>query len=139
MEPDDRLILLLTQARHRLMTNLDKSLLETVGVSSAQTAALFYLMENNGCLLRQLSQGLLLDNSAITGMVDRLEKKSFVKRRNSTSDRRAINIYLTDAGKEAAAKALPIVKKYNKTIKKGFSSDEVDAFKRILNSVIERF
>jgi len=139
LEKDDRLIFLLGQARHRLMTNLDKSLLETAGVTGAQAGALFYLMENNGCLLRELSHGLMLDNSAITGMVDRLEKRNLVKRRNSTRDRRAVNIYLTDSGRQAAAKALTVVKKYNNTIKEGFSSDQVDAFRRILQSIIDRF
>ena len=139
MKKDHRLIFLLGQARHRLMTNLDKTLLETAGVTTAQSGALFYVMKNNGCLLKELSQGLMLDNSAITGMVDRLEKKNFVQRHNSRSDRRAIKIYLTDAGHEAATKALSVVREYNNTIKKGFSSDEIDALRRFLQSVIDRF
>ena len=51
MKKDDRLIFLLGQARHRLMTSLDKSLLETAGVTTAQSGALFYVLKNNGCLL----------------------------------------------------------------------------------------
>ena len=139
MKKNDRLIFLLGQARHRLMTTIDKSLIETAGLTAAQSGALLYLMKNNGCLLKELSQGLMLDNSAITGMVDRLEKKNLVQRRNSGSDRRAINIYLTDAGNKAATKALPIVKEYNIAIKKGFSSDETDIFRRVLESIIDRF
>ncbi len=139
MGKDDRLIFLLGQARNRLMTCLDKSLLETTGVTTAQSGALFFLMKNDGCLLRELSQGLMLDNSAITGMVDRLENKNYVQRRSSPGDRRAINIYVTDAGHEAATRALSIVKKYNNAIKKGFTSDEIDAFKRILISIINNF
>jgi hypothetical protein len=37
MEKDDRLIFLLGQARHRLMTAVDKSLLETAGLTTAQS------------------------------------------------------------------------------------------------------
>lgn len=139
MKRDDRLIFLLGQARHRLMASLDKSLLETAGVTTAQSGALFYVLKNNGCFLKELSQGLMLDNSAITGMVDRLEKKNFVQRRSSSSDRRAINIYLTDAGHEAATQALSVVREYNNAIKKGFSPAEIDVFRRILQSVIDRF
>ncbi len=139
MKKDDRLIFLLGQARHRLMTSLDKSLLETAEVTTAQSGTLFYVLKNNGCLLKELSQGLMLDNSAITGMVDRLEKKNFVQRRSSDSDRRAINIYLTDAGHEAATKALSVVKEYSNAIKGDFSSDEIDVFKRVLESIINRF
>ncbi|MFH1243309.1 MAG: MarR family transcriptional regulator [Pseudomonadota bacterium] len=139
MGRDDRLIFLLGQARHRLMTNLDRSLLDTASITTAQSGALFYLMENNGCLLRELSKALMLDNSAITGMVDRLENKNFVERRTSSRDRRAINVYLTDKGLEAATKALSIARRYNNTIMKGFSSDEIDVFRRILQSIIDRF
>jgi len=139
MKNNDRLIFLLGQARHRIMTSLDKSLLKTAGITSAQSGALFYLMKKNGCLLRELSQGLMLDSSAITGMVDRLEKKKLIKRQSSTSDRRAINIYLTESGHEAAAKALSVVKKYNNAIKKGYSSDEIHVFRRILQSIIDNF
>ena len=139
MDKDDRLIFLLGQARHRLITILDKSLLNKAGVTTAQSGALFYLMKNDGCLLSQLSRGLMLDNSAITGMVDRLEKKNFIQRRSCASDRRAVKIYLTDAGREAAIRALPVVKKYNKAIKEGFSSEEINGFRRILQSVVDRF
>ena len=139
MGKDDRLIFLLGQARHRIITSLDKSLSETAGVTAAQSGALFYLMKNNGCLLRDLSRGLMLDNSAITGMVDRLEKRKFVKRRSSTRDRRALNIYLTDAGREAATKALTVVRKYNNAVKKGFSPEDIDMFRRILQSIINHF
>ena len=139
MDKDDRLIFLLGQARHRLITILDKSLLNKAGVTTAQSGALLYLMKNDGCLLSQLSQGLMLDNSAITGMVDRLEKKNFIQRRSCASDRRAAKIYLTDAGREAATRVLPVVKKYNKAIKEGFSSEEIDGFRRILQSVVDRF
>jgi len=139
MKNNDRLIFLLGQARHRIMTNLDKSLLKTAGITSAQSGALFYLMKNNGCLLRQLSEALMLDSSAITGMVDRLEKKKLIKRQNSTSDRRAINIYLTGPGHEAAAKALSVVKKYGNAIRKGYSSDEIHVFRSVLQSIIDNF
>lgn len=139
MGKNDRLIFLLGHARHRVMTSLDKSLLKTAGITSAQSGVLFYLMKNNGCLLRQLSEALMLDGSAITGMVDRLEKKKLIKRQSSTRDRRAINIYLTEAGHEATTKALPVVKKYNNAIKKGYSSDDIHLFRRILQSIIDHF
>ena len=139
MKNNDRLIFLLGQARHRIVTTLDKSLLKTAGITSAQSGVLFYLMKNNGCLLRELSQGLMLDSSAITGMVDRLEKKRLIKRKSSTSDRRAINLYITESGREAATKALSVVKKYNNAIKKGYSSDEIHVFRSILQSIIDKF
>ena len=139
MDKDDRLIFLLAQARHRLMTGLDKALLEAAGVTTAQSGALFYLSINDGCLFKELSQGLMLDNSTITGMVDRLERKNLIERRSHPDDRRATKIYLTNAGREAAGRTLPVVKEYNQAIKEGFSSGEIDTFKRVLEAIIDRF
>jgi DNA-binding MarR family transcriptional regulator len=139
MERDERLIFLLGHARHRVYLRLDQALLERVGITTAQSGALFYLQGHDGCLPSQLGRGLRLDKSAITGLVDRLEKKALLERRNDPEDRRAIRLHLTQAGRDAAAKALPIVKQQNRAIKKGFSAEEVEVFARVLRTTIERF
>jgi DNA-binding MarR family transcriptional regulator len=139
MQGDDRLIFLLGHARHRVYLRLDQALLERVGITSAQSGALFYLQQDDGCLLSQMGQGLKLDKSAITGLVDRLEKKAMIERRNDPRDRRAIRLYLTKAGRDAAAEAQPVVKQQNRAIKKGFSPEEIEVFSRVLRAAIERF
>ena len=101
--------------------------------------ALFYLRGNDGCLLSQMGRGLMLDKSAITGLVDRLEKKAMIERRNDPTDRRAIRLYLTRSVRDAANKALPVVKQQNRAIKKGFSPEEIEVFSRVLRTTIERF
>ena len=138
MKRDDRLIFLLGHARHRVYLRLDQALLERAGITTAQSGALFYLENNDGCLLSQMGQGLRLDKSAITGLVDRLEKKAMIERRNDPTDRRAIRLYLTKSGRDAAAKALPVVKQQNRAIKKGFSQEEIEIFARVLRATIER-
>jgi DNA-binding MarR family transcriptional regulator len=82
---------------------------------------------------------LKLDKSAITGLVDRLEKKAMIERRNDPKDRRAIRLYLTKAGRDAAVEALPVVKQQNRAIEKGFSPEEIEVFSRVLRAAIERF
>ena len=139
MKPDDRLIFLLGHARHRVYLRLDQTLLERVGITTAQSGALFYLKNNDGCLLSQMGRGLRLDKSAITGLVDRLEKKGMIERRNDPVDRRAIRLYLTRAGRDAAVEALPVVKQLNRAIEKGFSREEIEVFSRVLRTAIERF
>ena len=139
MKGDDRLIFLLGHARHRVYLRLDQALLDRVGVTTAQTGALFFLKNNDGCLLSQMGRGLMLDKSAITGLVDRLEKKAMIERRNDPTDRRAIRLYLTRSGRDVAAKALPVVKQLNLAIKEGFPPEEIEIFSRVLKATIERF
>jgi DNA-binding MarR family transcriptional regulator len=139
VKPDDRLIFLLGHARHRLYLALDQALLDRAGVTTAQAGAIFYLMSHDGCLLSQLSRGLMLDKSAITGLVDRMENKRLLASRDDPSDRRAKRVYLTRAGRDAAARALPVVKEQNRAIKRGFSRTEIESFSRILRTIIDRF
>lgn len=139
MEKDRRFIFLIGQARHRLFTRLDRVLMDTASVTAAQSGALYYLMENDGCLLSHLSSALMLDKSAITGLVDRLEKKGLVQRRAAPADRRAIKIYLSEEGVTAAKKCLQVTREFNEAIIQGFSQEEIDGFSRILRTIISRF
>jgi DNA-binding MarR family transcriptional regulator len=139
MKTDERLIFLLGHARHRVYLRLDQALLEQVGITAAQSGALFFLMGNHGCLLSQMGRGLMLDKSAITGLVDRLEKKGLIERRDDPADRRTTRLHLTGAGRDVAAKAVPVVKRLNRSIVEGFSPEEIEVFARVLRTAIDRF
>ena len=136
---DKRLIFLLATARQRLMSRLNSALAGSAGITAAQAAALFFLKDNGGCTHTELSRGLLLDNSAITGLVDRLEKRGLARRQISERDRRAIRLEPTDAGIKAAAAALPVLGEFNAAIQKGFTPSEIDTFARVLASIVNRF
>lgn len=139
VQKERRFIFLIGQARHRLMTSLDQALMETAGITAAQSGALYYLRESDGCLFTELSNALGLDKSAITGLVDRLENKGLVERRITPSDRRAISIVITDAGREAAGRCLKITKKFNNAITEGLTEQEIETFSSILQKVISKF
>jgi DNA-binding MarR family transcriptional regulator len=100
---------------------------------------LFFLQKNNGSSLTQISQGLMLENPTVTGLIDRLEKLGYVKRSNHPSDRRVYLVYLTEKGKTVANKALPIVKKLNEQIKEGYSKEEIENFKKVLMGAFNKF
>lgn len=136
---DDRLIFLIGQARQRLYTRLDQALLDQAGVTTAQAGALFFLSQNDGCLLLELSRGLMLDKSAITRMAERLEKKALVERRPCPRDGRAVRVHLTPTGRKTAKGCLATVRAHNEAIKDGFSDSEIKSFSRILQTVIQRF
>lgn len=136
---DDRLIFLIGQARQRLYTRLDKALMDHTGVTTAQAGALFFLTQNDGCLLLDLSRGLMLDKSAITRMAERLEKKKLIERRPCPQDGRAVRVFLTPSGRRATSRCLAIVKAHNDAIKEDYSQAEIENFSRILQTTIQRF
>jgi len=136
---DDRLIFLIGQARQRLYTRLDKALMDHSGVTTAQAGALFFLTQHDGCLLLDLTRGMMLDKSAITRMAERLVKKRLIERRPCPQDGRAARVFLTPAGRQAAGRCLSIVKAHNDAIKEGYSQAEIETFSRVLRMTIQRF
>jgi DNA-binding MarR family transcriptional regulator len=139
MQPDDRLIYLISRAQHGLMTHLKKTLnAEGVDITPVQAGILF-LLRKSAHTMTELSRALSIDNSAITGLVDRLEKASLAERTANPNDRRTYLIRITDNGKKEIDRAHIIVKKVNEEIKSGFSEDEMETFKKVLNSLLEKF
>jgi DNA-binding MarR family transcriptional regulator len=72
-------------------------------------------------------------------LIDRLEKSGYVKRSDHPNDRRVYLVHLTEKGKKIANKALPIVKRLNEEVKKGYSKEEIEAFKKVLIGAFNKF
>ena len=137
---EDRLIFLISKVYQKLIINLQKSFSESgIEVTPIQVMLLFFLQQNNGLSLTQISQGLMLENPTVTGLIDRLEKLGYVKRSDHPKDRRIYLVHLTKRGDTIADKALPIVKKLNEEIKKGYSKKEVENFKKVLIGAFNKF
>jgi DNA-binding MarR family transcriptional regulator len=140
MAAEDRLIFLISRVYQKLVNNLQKSFSEhNLEVTPVQVGLLFFLQKNDGSSLTQISQGLMLENPTVTGLIDRLEKLRYVRRLDHPNDRRVYLVYLTEEGRRIAEKAFPIVKKLNEEIKKGYSKKEIDAFKEVLMGAFNKF
>ena len=131
---DDRLIYLITTAQHKLRMHLrDELLASGVKITLVQAGILFLLLEKNGQTMSQLSRLLSLDNSTVTGLVDRLEKSGFILRKTNPKDRRISLIHITRQGIKEVNKAKTIINQINEEIKADFSKQEIEAFKKVLN------
>ena len=140
MKTDDRLIYQLFMAQQKLRTYITSALLtEGIRVTLGQAGILFLLQRDDGQTMTELSKALSVKNATLTGLIDRLERSAFVMRRASKNDRRSIRIYITPAGIDECDKAKPVIKRVNEEIKSGFSKEEINVFKRVLNSVFQKF
>jgi len=140
MPTDDRLIYLVFTAQQKLRTYLNGCLVaEGVKVTIAQAGILFLLRQQDGRTMTELSQIMGLDNSTMTGMIDRMEKSSLVTRNSNPSDRRLSHIYITSRGQDEAARAKVVIRRVNEEVKKGFSSGDIETFKDVLRSFFTKF
>jgi DNA-binding MarR family transcriptional regulator len=84
-----------------------KALNKKYQVSSPQLNCLVALYKYGPLPPSQIARHILVESSTVTGIIDRLEQKGFVKRVRSSRDRRKIFIELTDSGDMLASDAPP--------------------------------
>jgi len=84
-----------------------KELNKVYNVSSAQINCLIALHENGPLSPSQIAKQIMVNSSTVTGIIDRLENKSLVKRLRIAKDRRVVTVELTDAGVNLAENAPP--------------------------------
>jgi DNA-binding MarR family transcriptional regulator len=122
-----------------LLKWVDREMTELVGATTTQIAAIFYLMENDGCQMVDLSRELLQNKSAISTLVERMVKNEFITRTPSRTDGRASQLYLTEKGRQVGNRALPYAMEYDKELVKDFTVEEIRVINRFLDSIIQRF
>ncbi|MCG6880176.1 MAG: MarR family winged helix-turn-helix transcriptional regulator [Deltaproteobacteria bacterium] len=84
-----------------------KELNKVYNVSSAQINCLIALLENGPLSPSQIAKHIMVNSSTVTGIIDRLENKSLVKRLRIAKDRRVVTVELTNAGQNLAENAPP--------------------------------
>lgn len=64
--------------------------------------------EDGRLRMHELAESLLLSRSALTRLVDRVERAGYVERVTCESDRRGLFVQLTESGRQAFAAAAPV-------------------------------
>ncbi len=101
------------RAAMKKIDRLFSNKLEDIGISIPQSFILFCLQEENGLTLKEIGSRTLIDSSSMTVLVDKLEKDELVKRQLDSQDRRAIRVFITDAGMEMADKISSVISSLN--------------------------
>lgn len=139
MNPDRRLIFLMTVGYRRLQRGLEQEMLAQDGLTSAQSGVLFFLGQNDGALIGDVAGALDLVPSATTGLADRMERAGLIERRRDEKDGRAQRVHLTDEGKRVRKRAVARAQAINARLMDGFTDREIDVVSRWLTSLQTKF
>jgi DNA-binding MarR family transcriptional regulator len=107
------------------------------GITIGQSFILLSLRQRDGQNVKELAEKLAIDSSAITGLVDRLEKVDLVERRADERDRRALRIHLTGKGAKLVNKMVTLGDQFNEGLKEGLSKPELAALEKFFHMVDE--
>ncbi|HEU5206040.1 MAG TPA: MarR family winged helix-turn-helix transcriptional regulator [Gaiellaceae bacterium] len=109
--------------------------LAEVGGSLPTWLVLTHLQGNAWRTQQELAQALHIEGPTLTRHIDGLEADGLVVRRRDASDRRAVSVELTDAGRAKHAELLRAVQAFNSRLLAGLSDEEVEELRTLLQKL----
>jgi DNA-binding MarR family transcriptional regulator len=110
---------------------------EPGGPTFPQWAPLYKLYLGHATTVAELARECQLDTGAMTRLLDRLEAKGLCRRVRSVSDRRVVNIELTEEGREAARQVPPVLCCVQNESLAGFTHEEWEQLKGFLRRILD--
>ncbi len=132
-----RLMSLLSLVGRKLQEEGDGFLGE-IGLSASQFFIMRGLWQQDRRTLSELSSQCCCAPPNITGLVDRLERKSLVERQPDPQDRRVIRVALTEAGRRLAQPAQALAHKHLGVLEEALTPEELDQLTRLLEKIYRR-
>lgn len=131
-----------TLALHRALTELirvyqfrDRDRICCYDVSVTQCYALEAVILEGPLTLNELAARLYLDKSTASRVVDALQKKGYVERRESPEDRRALQLVATPAGRDLHARIEGDILAQEKELLAGFDPEVRGAMPRLIGEL----
>ncbi|MBL6752044.1 MAG: MarR family transcriptional regulator [Nevskia sp.] len=121
-----------------LMTAFAEAAFAAQPVSFTQWIALMQLCRSSPMSATELSDCMGHDMGALTRVIDALEHGGLVRRERSRSDRRSVEIALTDAGRLQVEKSTELVVAMLNRLLEPFSRQEFEAMRTLLQRLLLR-
>jgi len=116
---------LLTGAQHTVFQMMKKEL-KIYDLTPIQYGVLKCIWEYDLHNPKEIAEQLMIENSTISGILERMEAKQFIRREIDDNDRRYIHIYLTETGEKLEGPVNEIVDRVNQVVLQNrFTEEEV--------------
>ncbi|WP_079525608.1 MarR family winged helix-turn-helix transcriptional regulator [Halobacillus hunanensis] len=133
-DPSLKLFVVLAKAQ-RAIADLVKDDIQSFGLNTTEFGVLELLYHEGDQPLQKIGEKILLASGSITYVVDKLEKKEYLKRVPCPNDRRITYAAITNKGKELLHGIFPDHWKQIEMITGGLSEDEklqaIDLLKKL--------
>lgn len=138
LEIFDRICILLAKAEQKHFQYTKRLLEEAgLGITPGQLVVLYALYKGDGISITDLSKRCFLDNSTLTGLIDRLERSGLVARVEVPGDRRSYSINLTKEAESIREQAGKIMDSAAEAMLAGCSAEEQAVFRKVLLKIYE--
>ena len=99
-------------ALRRIIRAIDlrsRFLVTRYGLTGPQLTVLRELSDHSGVSVGELARAIHLSQATVTGILDRLAKRELIRRQRSDQDKRRVQVWLTDTGKQMLIDAPPLL------------------------------
>lgn len=125
----------LTIAAERLSAGLARRYKQDFGLSVAEWRVLVHLLHSGAVSVRDIGQHVNLEKSKASRAASRLEADGLIEKAINTSDRRLLDLTLTDKGRALMARLLPLVIDYQDKMER-LIDDKLDALNEAIDIIL---
>ncbi|MFM0325843.1 MarR family winged helix-turn-helix transcriptional regulator [Caballeronia glebae] len=127
---------LISRVRSTMWNMVTQHTTSELGITSTQASILFMLAVGKCLTAADIAREYGIDASAVTRLIDRLEKRGLLSRVRSEEDRRVVRLALTDEGRATAEKIPAIFTSVLDNLLAGFTPEEVGFLKSMLRRIL---
>ena len=113
--------------------------LQQYNITRAEAPILLTLYSGDGVTQEYISKCYHLNEATVTRTVKRMENKGIVERKSDSEDKRKKLLFITDDGRKIAEELIRIQDEFENELFSSFSDDELDAFKKLTDKLLENF
>ncbi len=140
MDNEPRLGLLIKFIHHAIKKDCD-SMLREIDLTFSQFDVLMYLLNNQDKAhnQRDIEKEFMIKNPTVTGILNRLEAKGFIRRAASQDDARYKKIILTEKSRQIEKKVHKNGDRIEERLTQGISPGEKEQLGRLLKIMLKNF
>ena len=112
-----------------------ESKLAPFNITPVQFYVLSALWNKDEMKFKDLARRLDMDGSTLTGILDRMEKRRFIKRKEDPDDRRSILVCLTDKAKEIRPQMIEIAQDLDHEFRNKVPDEEFQMLLKVLDQL----
>ena len=131
---DNCINFLLTGAQHAVFQYMKKNLAQ-FDITPIQYGVLGCIWEFDMHNPKDIAAHLGVENSTISGILERMENKGLIRRMIDSSDRRFIHIELTDVSRDLEIPVRTVVTEVDKVVLAKFGDKEIGMLKDMLRRI----
>jgi MarR family transcriptional regulator for hemolysin len=107
-----------------------------IGLTEATWRPLMYVRSlGDGVRQKELATAMSIEGPSLVRLLDNLERRGFIERREDETDRRARGIHLTRSGRELAVRAARIGNGFQARLLAGVPLAELETCERVLQTL----